>query len=493
MKPYRVLYNQDCTNLFGITKEPITPAHVDRMVDEVADGGADAMLINPNAQRVCYPSRVWQTFWDGYTPGDNTFFGPVLESEFANRARFVQSMKSLADQGCDYLARALARCRHKGIAPGVTVRMNDMHDAPTPGTHLFSRFYMEHPELWLDNGVFPGWSARGLNYAFKPVRDYYLTLIRELVMEYDTEVLELDFLRFHCYFPRSTGAAHTATMSGFLREVRTLLAAAKRPITLTARVPVTPASAVELGLDVAQWAREGLVDAITPGAFLTTHWCIPVDEYKKIVGTRVAVYACSDYIADRRPGLPRRTFSNNPIFIRGFAAGNLAAGADGIEVFNFFCSREEAWGPDLCEPAFAALGESRNLDALRGVTKTYTLACGCSQAETDGPFHVPALFYYGTMRSFEMLLAAEAESVQIEVDVVFTGGPATADQFWLHVNRLSLGQARSVTPLPDAPAGRRATWALPAKAILEGRNLFMVRNENDGDALTVVSIDVRVI
>lgn len=36
MKQYRILYNQDATNLFGSTKEPLTPAHVDRMVDEVA-------------------------------------------------------------------------------------------------------------------------------------------------------------------------------------------------------------------------------------------------------------------------------------------------------------------------------------------------------------------------------------------------------------------------------------------------------------------------
>ncbi len=66
---FRVIYNQDCTNLFAITKEPITPAHVDQMVDEVAEGGADLLLINPQAQRTSYPSRVWPTFWEGYTPG----------------------------------------------------------------------------------------------------------------------------------------------------------------------------------------------------------------------------------------------------------------------------------------------------------------------------------------------------------------------------------------------------------------------------------------
>jgi hypothetical protein len=355
---------------------------------------------------------------------------------------------------------------------------------------------MEHPELWLDNGPFSGWSARGLNYALKPVRDYFLTLIRELVYEYDTEVLELDFLRFHCYFPRTPIGVHTQTMTGFLRDVRGLLAGAGRPVTLTARVPVTPAAAFELGLDVAAWAREGLVDGITAGAFLATHWCIPVGEYKAIVGDRVAVYACTDHIVDRRPDLPRRELSNDPLFVRGFAAGHLAAGADGIELFNFFCCREEAWDPNrISDPAFAALKQARSLDSLRGMPKTYTLACGVSMAEVDGPFQVPTALHWGMVRSFEMLLAAEAESVTIEVDVVFTSGTPAANQLWLQVNRFPLGPARAITPVPDTPANvqvQRATFTLPSKTIHDGRNTLLVRNESE-HPLTLVSIDVRVL
>ncbi len=202
MKNIRVLYNQDCTNLFAITKEPLAPEHVDRMVDEVADGGADAMLINPNAQRTCYPSRAWQTFWDGYTPGNRAFFGPVKDEEMSGREAWIRQMKHLDDSGCDYLERALARCRHKGITPGVTVRMNDMHDAPTPTTHMFSSFYIEHPELHLNNPPSCGWSAAGLSYEHAEVREHYLKLIRELVMEYDVEILELDCRCVRCRLSR---------------------------------------------------------------------------------------------------------------------------------------------------------------------------------------------------------------------------------------------------------------------------------------------------
>ena len=76
VKPkYRVLFNQDCTNFFDRGEH--TKEAVERMIDEVADGGADVFLVNPNAQLVNYPSKVWQTFWDGYKEGDRSFFGSI--------------------------------------------------------------------------------------------------------------------------------------------------------------------------------------------------------------------------------------------------------------------------------------------------------------------------------------------------------------------------------------------------------------------------------
>jgi len=107
---YRVLYNQDCTNLFSVIKEPITPEHVDAMVDEPARGGADLVLINPNAQRVNYPSNVHQTFWDGYSPGDAAFFGDAPEQGRQRREHIVAQMKRLADEGQRPRAMVISCC-----------------------------------------------------------------------------------------------------------------------------------------------------------------------------------------------------------------------------------------------------------------------------------------------------------------------------------------------------------------------------------------------
>lgn len=514
---YRVLYNQDSTNLFYITRELITPEHVDAMVDEVAAGGADVLLVNPNAQRVNYPSRVWQTFWDGYTPGNRAFFGPVAETELANREHFVRQMKHLAGQGCDYLARCLARCREKGIAPGISVRMNDMHDAPAPGTHLFSRFYLEHPELHLNNGPASGWGATGLNYEHPEVRRHFLALIREVTHEYDCEVLELDFLRFQCYFPRGDFQRHGAIITDFMREVRSVLDASGRRIALLARVAATPAAAAELGFDLEAWAREGLVDGISAGAFLNTQWRVPIADFRALVGDDVALYACADYTADRRPGLALRSLPLDPALLRGFAAGYLAAGADGVELFNFFCSREDAWestpsagggGGQGREPSFATLRELGALEHLRGLEKTYTMMSGWSVAETDGVVQVPVTLERGQVRAFRMLLAAqphatatqphataaqhESDGARVELLLIYSGGDAVrAEELWLQINHTPVGPALSVAILPDpAKDIRQAQFTLPASALRDGDNELILRNE--GDELTVISINVCV-
>ncbi len=491
MKSYRIIYNQDETNLFAITKEPITPGHVDRMVDEVADAGVDVLLVNPQAQRTNYPSKAWQTNWDGYVPGDRAFWGPVPDAEVKEREAWVVQMKRLADQGCNYLARALARCRAKGIAPGITVRMNDMHDAPTPGTHLFSRFYMEHPEFRLNNGPFCGWSATGLNYEHAEVRECFLALIRELACDYDCDVLELDFLRFHCYFPRRDFVRHCAIMTGFVRDVRAILDKSGRRVALMARIAASPAAAYELGFDVAAWARDRLVDGISAGAFLNSQWQVPVADFRALVGDRVAVYACTDCPADRRPGLPMRKIPVEPALLRGFAAGHLAAGADGVELFNFFCAREEGWGTPQ-EPSFATLREMRALEPLRGAEKTYTVMSGWANGETDGVQQVPVTLERAQTRTFRILLAAEPEGTPIEAAVVFTEGTGMRpDQLWLHVNDTPVGPATAADTLPEpAKDLRQAVFGVPPAALRDGNNELVLRNE--GESLTIISLEVRV-
>lgn len=488
-KAYRVIYNQDGTNLFLTAPDPILPEHVDKMVDEVADGGADLMLINPNGQKTNYPSKAWETYWD---------------ADPSHYTRYSLRMKSLADAGCDYLARALARCKKRGIAPGVSLRMNDMHGSKEPDTDpQNSRFYREHPEYRLPG---PAGGRLGLNYEHDAVRAHYLKLIEELTGRYDFDCLELDFLRFQAYFPRGGFAGHCAVMTEFIRRVRSLISNAGKEIDLLVRVASTPAAAYELGFDLAALGREQLVDGVIFSEMLNTGWEMPVDEFRALVGDEIALYAGADVSADRRPGLPIRYMPVNERLMRGFASAYLAAGADGLYFFNYFTLREKT---HLLEPQFNLLGQVASCEKLRSQPKTFLItSTGNSHWETDLPHQVPAALGKNYSREFAMLLAKEPEGAQMRLQVVFSG-KADAGQIWLNFNNVPVGPGRAVeknsardsarilvtsskvSPPPPAPDVQSAEFELPPSEARDGRNRLTLRNE--GGEITVHGLEVHVL
>ena len=486
--PYRVIYNQDCSHLFSATPDEITPAHVDRMVDEVAQGGADLMLIGVNGQRVNYPSRVWQT-------------------HFSTHGK----MKRLVDQGCDYLARALARCRQAGIAPGVTVRMNDSHGTERSGRHPWvSDFYWDHPEWRLKtrfrrkNLLF----MHTFDYRQPEVREHYLALIREVITGYSFEVLELDFLRHPPYFPPGSSEKHRAIMTEFVREVRKLLDSREGDKTLLVRVPDAAPAAYDLGLDVKRWAREGLIDGLTASGFCHTAWQMDVDEFRRLVGERVAFYPGAEYIASNPERFPLADYqSHDPTRfmplderkVRGFAAGYYASGADGVYLFNFFVPRDRNLFSDN-EPKFEVLGELSDPAKLRGKPKTYTLTAGGKDWKyqgIDGPDQVPCVVEAALPRVFSILMASEPEGSQVEVEVFVEGDPDNRlEDLRLHINEFSAGNAIEIEPVADdlvvdnpLPVNK-ILFGAKSEMLLEGRNRLTFHSASA--PLTVLTIEARV-
>ena len=486
--PYRILYNQDCTNLFSITEEQVGPRHVEHMVDEVADAGVDVFLVNPNAQRANFPSRARQTYWDGYRPGDRNFFGPVPDDTVPRRDHWVRQMKGLADQGCNYLEHALGCCRKRGIVPGVSVRMNDLHDMPWVGSHTHSQFFLDHPEYRLELPQICGWGCIALNYAHEEVREHYLAFIGELAEDYDFEVLELDFLRFTSYFPRTEFKRHCAIMSDFIREVRGVLQGSGKEIALVPRVATNPAAAYELGFDVATWAQEGLIDGLTIGGFHNTSWEMAAEAYREMLG-ETALYASTEFSANREDGLESRYLPLEAELMRGFASGYLAAGADGVCIFNFFCAREMR--PQR-GPLFDVIGSLGQMKELRDTERTHLITSGRSQCEADGPIQVPVSLEIGRSQCFQILLARPTIRANVEARITFTtpGEPA-AGKLWLQANDTPLGPAREVQPVEAPEAGAQAAiFAVSQDVLRDGRNRLTLRNE--GRDMTVRRVEVRI-
>ncbi len=483
---HKVIYNQDFYELFyelftgefpcNIEK-PINPEHVDHMVDEVADGGADVFLVNPNSQKVNYPSKVWETYWD-----NEEFRGTRL-----GLSKVFGKVEELAQQ-CDYLEQALARCRQRGIVPGVSIRMNDMHGfGEWPKSPMFSRFYMEHPEWQLD-GRHParGYASRALNYAIPQVRDHYMSLIREIASEYDIEVLELDFSRFQAYFYRDNIQQHCATMTKFIAEVRSAVDATGQEIALMPRIAATPGGALGLGFDVQAWAQQGIIDGITVSEFLSTGWELPIAQFRSLVGPDVAVYAGTDAEAFTWEGLNQQQLALDAELLRGFAAGYLASGADGVNLFNFFIPRQKRQPQ---EPLFNVLAQMGDLESLRSKERRHAITSGFQIAEFDLPRQVPVELSPGQSRKFGMTLAGEGPGVQGSLLIIFDG-TAHSDDLWLYLNDQPIGCAAQVVEGEQGTfQSQVATFDLPQGAVRDGTNEVIVRCENT--TIRIVGLEVR--
>ena len=493
VKPaYRVLFNYDSGPIFE-GKEPPTPGIIEQLVDEIAAGGADVLLISSNDQRTTYPSKVWQTHWEGYKEGDHSFFGDIPKAQIPRREIWIRNLARFADRH-NYLAIALARCRQRGIAPGVTIRMNDMHDAPYPSSHLFSRFYKEHPQFHLKSLDGRSWGTEALDYAHREVREHFLSLIRELATDYDLEVLELDFMRFPYHFDRDSIERNCNTMTGFMREVRKILDGTDRGIALIPRVASSPGAARQLGFDVQAWAREGLVDGITTANFMGTCWDLAIEDFRELVGPQIAIYASSEVAGDRRDGMPVRYLPESHEMLRGFAAGYLATGADGVNTFNYFLARHH--NPVTAEKFYGGLGEMRSLEHARGKPRIHVLTAGFWLPECDMPEQVPVLIRAGRERRFGMLLAAESKGAEVTVRVYFDGEIEPED-LWLRIGVHPGSHAAEIRKGPEGDKEKKfsrkskiAVFKVPSHVIKDGRNELILRSGKV--KTTILGIDVHV-
>jgi len=304
----------------GITQDDVFAA-VDRLVDQYDGTGVTHLFWNVNYQRVGYASRVWPSYWDVPDPEKNVTEWP---------RSYYQLHKLGVD---DVFARAIPRCRQRGLSPWISLRMNDHHY--TKDFSRVSPLFFEHPELRTRGGT-------GLfNYARPEVRQHYMKLVEEVLQRYDVDGLELDWIRTADNFEQADFERGRGILTEFVTAVRKQTTAAAgrwgHPVRLAVRVPATPAFARGKGFEAVAWAREKLVDMLIPADWWSGYTNTPVEEWRSelgapgrdclIVPCTGSTYACT---------AKGRTMARNLVGMRGFAASMLDRGADGVYLFNHF-------------------------------------------------------------------------------------------------------------------------------------------------------------
>jgi len=371
-----LLHNEDCTNFFYYQDFPAGQAGeiVDRYVDVLAGAGVSVLFCNTNARRTNYRSQVWESFWDGYDPAGpdaQPFLSTVPQASRKTYRKLVGNMLEVHKQGVDYPKRVSERCRHHGISPWISLRMNDVHENDNLD-HPFHSALWRKPELFRQGH--PGYFARALDYSHPQVRDHYWALVVETLQRYDVDGLELDFLREPYLFSKGKEQEGRPILTAWLRDIRALAdEAAKRlghPVKLGVRVPSAPDTALGLGLDAPGWAKEGLVDLVVVAPrWSTLEFALPLEKWRALLGPRVTLAGGLE--VNYRPSLetPARPVTREEA--TGAAVAVLSGGADVIYLFNYFQHGHPQWPiPEYQRMlrAFSSLPELLKLPRRHAVT-----------------------------------------------------------------------------------------------------------------------------
>jgi hypothetical protein len=216
--------------------------------------------------------------------------------------------------------------------------MNDCHYNHILDHPFHGSFWKKNPQLCRENCS--GYFANCLDYANQEVRDYYMALVIETLDRYDIDGLELDFMREPYLFSAGKEAEGAPILTGWMREVRRLVAdaAAKRghPIRLGVRVPSRLETTLTMGLDAVTWAKEGLIDllVVTP-RWATLEFNMPIRQWRRMLGTSEVTFAGGLEIRYQPyPGGPASLVT--PELATGAAVSVLSQGADAVYLFNFF-------------------------------------------------------------------------------------------------------------------------------------------------------------
>ena len=294
----------------------------------MASSGIDTLLINPNTQKVWYPSKSLESALQGYRRGDRDFLRRVASATVGLTPRQAEETiddliliydlyLDLAEAKVDWLAEAAQACRQNRISPWLSYRMNDTHGSGNPGSpdncRLFrqAKFRLSGRIPDATGSVRSGWI--GLNYGRREVRDYMLEMVREGVDAYDYEGLELDWLRHPVCLEWPASQRQIEMMTNWFGEL-SALARSRRPVfPVGLRAPANLAYLKAIGIDVKSLVERGLIDFVTFSNFWQTAWEMPFDALRRELGPDVVLYGgvedAPNWLVTRAPALTKRNNS----------------------------------------------------------------------------------------------------------------------------------------------------------------------------------------
>lgn len=320
-------------------------------VDCYAQPGVEAVFYNMNFQRTFYDTKVGTIFTkDVALDADGTLTLRGRRLDAATSAEYkgmYLNFKRVHEVAPDLMKVRYDYCKSKGIEMWHSLRMDDVHWTP-----LQTDFRPQHGDMWLDRKdlvrawyrhTWRGdWHDNALDYGQKEVFDYHLAMVRELMMDWESDGIELDWLRSVPVFKPGFDEANAPTLTRFMRAVRGICnEAAKKwghPMRVAVRVPGRVRDATGVGMDVPTWAKEKLIDVLIPSCNNTnTEQDYDVAIWRVLAPKPVILAPCIDAGANAGGGSLWYTDETDA----GFASNFYQQGADAAYFYNHFPNQEK--------------------------------------------------------------------------------------------------------------------------------------------------------
>lgn len=328
---------------------------VARDVDYYAVPGVEAVFYNMNFQRSFYPTKVGTPYWKDCSIGPDgrlllrgrpiSFHEEEESPEPTYRTMFLRAsrMNEVFPNFMDYRYRM---CHERGIEMWHSMRMDDVHHSA-----IGQEWRPQHGDLWLDHKEYvrgwyrhawrSDWHDNALDYGEKAVYDYHLAMAREYLLDYESDGLELDWLRSIPVFRPGFDEANAHILTSFMRAVRATAREAEAKwghrIRLAVRVPGYVKDAAGNGMDVAAWAAEGLFDILVPSCNnICTEQDYDIGLWRALAPAPVILAPNIDYSMTSNPGW---SIDYDAGTDAGFASNFYQQGADAIYFYNHFANQ----------------------------------------------------------------------------------------------------------------------------------------------------------
>jgi hypothetical protein len=521
--PFRTLYNNDSTNLlscFSPWSNPGNNSHPQVFSTGLIEASVAEVAGLVDVQLFC-PGLCWVPWWKSNLYPATDHYRWYYDLVGRPNGPFDGYANYMLDGG-DMIHDFLQACRSHRQTAFVSFRLNDVQFLETSGTTVTTTSKM--CRFWYQNSAYEAGDSftlgdnylrnpeRAQNWAIRDVRDYKLSLIKE-ICQYDIDGLELDFNRYANYFPPdSDPEKNQAIMVGFIRQVRAALdecplsegnsdeqpSAYKDPRHryLSVRVPSFLDVHAKLGISLPAFVEAGVdMVNVSDGYYTTNESDLPL--IRSLIPD-TSIYFEATQTTNVTATLP----DGSRPFLRTtddqfHTVSNTAyhQGADGISLFNFAyyrqTSNEIASDPGVGpfnEPPFHVLDSLRHRDDGVPRPQWYVLAVD-HDTYISSSMQMPHTLKAGESFTFKLSMYPRGKQpegilrVRIEPPQDYTTGPVPPWTSAVELNDTPLDPTSFVAaPLHDpykanlaVDPTRFSCFKVDRGALREGTNLVKVK------------------